>query len=60
MFAPILAFTCDEIWQAMPHRSSDDARNVVLNEMNKPFDGLRPLDEAAMAEVGSSSRCATT
>ena len=37
MFAPILAFTCDEIWQAMPHRSGDDARNVLLNEMNKPF-----------------------
>ena len=37
MFAPILAFTCDEIWQAMPHRSEDDARNVVLNTMNAPF-----------------------
>jgi isoleucyl-tRNA synthetase len=37
MFAPILAFTCDEIWQAMPHRKDDDTRNVVFNEMNKPF-----------------------
>ena len=37
MFAPILAFTCDEIWQAMPHRDSDDTRNVVLNEMVKPY-----------------------
>ena len=37
MFAPILAFTCDEIWLSMPHRDSDDARNVILNEMNKPF-----------------------
>ena len=37
MFAPILAFTCDEIWQAMPHRAGDDRRNVVLNLMNKPF-----------------------
>lgn len=37
LFAPILAFTCDEIWQAMPHRADQDARNVVLNEMNKPF-----------------------
>ena len=37
LFAPILAFTCDEIWQAMPHKAGDDARNVVLNEMNKPF-----------------------
>ena len=37
LFAPILAFTCDEIWLAMPHTGEDDARNVVLNEMNKPF-----------------------
>ena len=37
IMAPILCFTCDEIWQAMPHRSYDDARNVVFNEMNKPF-----------------------
>ena len=38
MFAPILPFTCDEIWQAMPHRDGDDARNIVLNEMAKPYD----------------------
>ncbi len=37
LFAPILAFTCDEIWLAMPHRQGDDPRNVVLNEMNQPF-----------------------
>lgn len=37
LFAPILAFTCDEIWQAMPHRQGDDERNVVLNQMNQPF-----------------------
>ena len=37
LFAPILAFTCDEIWLAMPHKEGDDVRNVVLNEMNKPF-----------------------
>ena len=37
LFAPILAFTCDEIWQAMPHRGEEDGRNVVLNEMNQPF-----------------------
>ena len=49
MFAPILAFTCDEIWLAMPHRSSDDARNVVLNEMNKPF-AEYALDDAEMAK----------
>ncbi|MFI3313928.1 MAG: isoleucine--tRNA ligase, partial [Eubacteriales bacterium] len=37
MFAPILAFTCDEIWQAMAHTEADDSRNVLLNTMNKPF-----------------------
>ena len=37
LFAPILAFTCDEIWLAMPHRQGDDVRNVVFNTMNKPF-----------------------
>jgi len=47
LFAPILAFTCDEIWQAMPHRDSDDARNVLLNQMPESFDAYK-LDEAAM------------
>ena len=37
LFAPILCFTCDEIWQAMPHRAEDDVRNVVFNDMNEPF-----------------------
>ena len=37
LFAPILAFTCDEIWLAMPHKTGDDARNVLFNDMNKPF-----------------------
>ena len=37
MFAPILAFTCDEIWLAMPHRTGDDERNVLLNEMVQPY-----------------------
>ena len=45
MFAPILAFTCDEIWLAMPHSSEDDARNVVFNEMNKPFTEYSLSDE---------------
>ncbi len=48
IFAPILAFTCDEIWQAMPHRDGDDPRNVLLNEMNKPF-AEYALGEDAMA-----------
>ena len=48
MFAPILAFTCDEIWLSMPHRDGDDQRNIVLNEMNKPFTEYA-LDGDAMA-----------
>lgn len=54
VFAPILAFTCDEIWQVMPHRSSDDARNVVLNEMNQPFSDYA-LDEAAMEKWATAA-----
>ena len=37
IFAPILAFTCNEIWLSMPHRGDDDVRNVLLNEMNSTF-----------------------
>ena len=48
LFAPILAFTCDEIWLSMPHKEGDDPRNVLLNEMNKPF-AEYALDEDAMA-----------
>ena len=37
MFAPILAFTCDEIWLAMPHRAEDDERNILFNQMKTPY-----------------------
>ena len=47
LMAPILCFTCDEIWLSMPHRSGDDGRNVVFNDMNKPFTDYA-LDETAM------------
>ena len=49
LFAPILAFTCDEIWLAMPHRHSDDARNVLFNEMVLPYYGYA-LSEDEMAK----------
>jgi len=49
LFAPILAFTCDEIWQSMPHKDSDDVRNVLLNRMPEGFDAYC-LDESAMAK----------
>ncbi|MBQ9413000.1 MAG: isoleucine--tRNA ligase [Oscillospiraceae bacterium] len=38
IMAPILCFTCDEIWQAMPHRTEDDRRNVLFNDMHTPFE----------------------
>ena len=47
IMAPILVFTCDEIWQSMPHREEDDGRNVVLNVMNAPFADYA-LDNRAM------------
>ncbi|MBQ1371482.1 MAG: class I tRNA ligase family protein, partial [Oscillospiraceae bacterium] len=49
LFAPILAFTCDEIWQAMPHREGDDLRNVLFNDMNQPLTAYA-LDEQTMAK----------
>ena len=45
MFAPILAFTCDEVWLAMPHRSEDDGRNVLFNEMVQPYTQYALSDE---------------
>ena len=47
VFAPILAFTCDEIWQSMPHRDGDDTRNVLLNQMPDTF-AAYALDAEAM------------
>ena len=47
LFAPILAFTCDEIWQAMPHREGDDVRNILLNQMPADMTAYA-LDDAAM------------
>ena len=48
LFAPILAFTCNEIWLAMPHRQGDDPRNIVLNQMPENVDEYA-LPEADMA-----------
>ena len=48
LFAPILAFTCDEIWQAMPHRDEDDKRNILLNQMPESC-AAYTLDDDAMA-----------
>ncbi|MBR5533241.1 MAG: isoleucine--tRNA ligase [Ruminiclostridium sp.] len=49
IMAPILCFTCDEIWLAMPHAEGADTRNVLFNEMNPVFTDYA-LDEASMAK----------
>ncbi len=33
LIAPIIAFTSDEIWQAMPHAATDNREHVLLNDM---------------------------
>ena len=33
LLAPVLSFTADEIWLAMPHEKAADPRNVCLNDM---------------------------
>ena len=48
MLAPILAFTSQEIWAAMPHRASDDAENVLFNDI-PDYDPVLALDEAESA-----------
>lgn len=47
MIAPILCFTADEIWQAMPHRDGDDAANIVLNAMPKANPAWAFAEEAS-------------
>ena len=38
LVAPILAFTSEEIWAAMPHLASDDTGSVLFNDMPKPIE----------------------
>ena len=54
MFAPILAFTCAEVWLAMPHRAEDDGRNVLFNEMVQPYAAYALSEE----EMGKWARLA--
>lgn len=46
MMAPILCFTADEIWQAMPHGKSHDCENIVFNEMPH-FNPLYQFDDTS-------------
>ncbi|SBW11452.1 Isoleucine--tRNA ligase [uncultured Eubacteriales bacterium] len=45
LVAPLLAFTSEEIWAAMPHRAADNAESVLLNDLPKAED-LPALSEA--------------
>ncbi len=38
LLAPVLAFTCEEIWKYMPHFENDDTVSVMLNDMPKVTD----------------------
>ncbi len=49
LVSPILSFTSDEVWKAMPHREGDDLRNILLNDMPSADDAL-VFDEAKMAK----------
>ncbi len=49
MLAPILSFTADEIWKAMPHRNGDDSENVAFNQMAQPYEEYQ-LDVNTMYE----------
>jgi len=50
LIAPILTFTADEIWQFMPHKSTDDLRGVPFNAMAEKT-GVT-VDEAFEAKWG--------
>ena len=47
MLAPILAFTSEEIWAAMPHSQGDDASCVLLNDIPDYDESLRLPEEKA-------------
>ena len=46
LIAPILAFTSDEIWAAMPHAASDNGESVLHNDLPDASPALA-LDESA-------------
>ncbi len=47
MLAPILAFTSEEIWAAMPHSAADDPSCVLLGDIPSYDEALCLGDEAA-------------
>ncbi len=53
LVAPILAFTSDEIWRAMPHAKGADPRSPLLNDMPDLSDApaLPEAEEARWAQA---------
>ena len=49
MLAPLLAFTSEEIWAAMPHGKADDASCVLLNDI-PDYDQALCLGDVATAQ----------
>ena len=47
LMAPLLAFTSEEIWQAMPHKATDVRESVFLNEMPAFDEALTFADTTA-------------
>ena len=47
LMAPLLAFTSEEIWQAMPHKATDVKESVFLNEMPAFDEALTFADTTA-------------
>ena len=47
MMAPMLSFTAEEIWQAMPHKAGDVKESIFLNDIPKYDEGLTFSDVTA-------------
>ena len=51
LVAPILCFTAEEIWKAMPHAAADDSRSVFLNAMPVCDEALAFPEAARLEEL---------
>jgi len=52
MLAPVLAFTSEEVWQFMPHRSTNDPESVQLNYWPEPNE---KYENAALRKSGQDN-----
>ena len=50
LLAPVISFTAEEIWKAMPHASYDKCESVFLNDMPKYNEELAAQTEALCAK----------